>query len=102
MASTDFNQGATGTRTSPWLIDKKGGASVISKAPDHNSQNSDQALFIGHLYDDDIDVEGAFAAVEGFVPVPKNTKEALADPVHQAHWIEAIKVELQKLQALNT
>jgi hypothetical protein len=41
VASTDFNQGATGTRTSPWLIDKKGGASVISKAPDHNSQNSD-------------------------------------------------------------
>ena len=40
--------------------------------------------------------------MEGFVPVPKNTKEALADPVHKAHWMEAIKVELQKLQALNT
>jgi hypothetical protein len=40
VASTDFNQGATGTRTSPRLIDKKGGASVISKAPNQNSQNS--------------------------------------------------------------
>jgi hypothetical protein len=37
VASTDFNQGATGTRTSPRLIDKKGGASVISKSPDQNS-----------------------------------------------------------------
>ena len=82
MASTDFNQGATGTRNSPRLIDKKEGASVSSQARD---QNSDQALYTGPLYDDDIDIADAFAAVEEFVPVPKNTKEALADPIHQAH-----------------
>jgi hypothetical protein len=83
MASTDFNQGATSTRTSPQLIDKKGGASVINKAPDQNSQNSDQALFTGHLYN--IDVKGAFATVKGFIPISKNTKEALADPMYWAH-----------------
>ena len=82
VASTDFNQGATGTRNSPRLLDKKGGASVSSQTRD---QNSDQALYTGPIYGDDIDIADAFTAVEGFVPVLKNTKEALADPIYQAH-----------------
>jgi len=106
VASSDFNQGATGARGSPRLIVRKGGPSVSTQTNDqNNSQNNDQALYTNQdIYDLDVRdaFEYGFAAVEGVVPIPKNTKEALADPVHKAHWKEAIGVELQKLQALNT
>lgn len=103
VANTDFNQGATGARSSQRLNVKKGGASVVSEPA--RDQNSDQALYADSS-PFDLDIGDAFEyacpAVEGSIPVPKNTKEALQDPVHQAHWIEAIRVELRKLQALNT
>ena len=41
VATTDFNQGASGARSSERLIRKKGGASLIDQTRDQNSQGSD-------------------------------------------------------------
>ena len=77
--TTDFNQGATGTRSSRRLHLQKGEASLTSEAA--RDQNSDQALYAADSLTYDLNVrdaiEYAFPAIEGSVPVPKNTKEAL-------------------------
>lgn len=94
--TTDFNLGASGSRGSARLQ----GVRARSTAPTATplvTPSVEEAL-----YTDYFEPETAFAAVEGPVPIPQSTEEALADPIYSAYWREAIQVELQKLQALDT